>query len=420
MENPGERLNALERTELPRLSLEERDRRWEAIREEMKAADIDCLLIHGNSGKWDQQSSSMRYVGQIGGNGEEGWLVFPLEGEPTGFVFAGGAMLGLWNEVQDWVTDIRNTPGLRWSHSLIEHLEGLGLDDARIGVVGLEGYQETEGTVPYLTMTRLEDGLPSAEFVDATRLVEDLRLYKSEEEIEFIEKATEIGDYAITVMRQECQPGVPEQVAFAKAYEALLEAGSEQPVMFFWDSGKSVNHGQRFMGRRVLEKGDIIVNEISPRYFGYWAHFQAPVAVGEAPPHYQKLFDLAHESYKNALDTLRPGLKLRDVAEAFEEPIVEAGATSMHVYAHGTGGRGSEFPIIFPPLRREGMPKESLEKFDRVMNIDVKPGMVLAFEPHVTFDKERGLHLGDPVVVTETGCRRLSNLSLTDWISEPE
>lgn len=401
----------------PRLSLKEREVRWGKIRSAMREQGLDALLVHGDSGKWDQKSSNMRYVGHIGGNGEDGYLLFPLEGEPTAFVFSGGAMLNMWQELQNWVQDIRNAPGNRWSHFIDIAIREKELTHANIGVVGLNGYQESEGTVSFITLTNLKNKLPNVEFSDATLLVENLRLYKSEEEISFVEEATKIGDHAIQVMREACQPGINEYQAYAETMGALIAAGSEQPVTFFWDAGKSVNHGQRFAGRKKLEAGDVIVNEISPRYFGYWAHFQAPVAVGKAPKKYQQLMDIALESYGNAFSTLRPGLHLRDVAEAFEKPIVKAGATSMHVYAHGTGGRGSEFPVIFPPSRRIGMNDAALAAFERVMNIEVKEGMILAFEPHVTFDRVHGLHVGDPVVVTAHGCRRLSTINLSNWVS---
>jgi Xaa-Pro aminopeptidase len=216
-------------------------------------------------------------------------------------------------------------------------------------------------------------------------------------------------------MRELAKPGVPEITIFSKTLEALIEAGSEQPITFFWDAGPEVNHAQRFPGRAILEKGDVIVTEISPRFCGYWAHFQAPVAVGGPTPMYKELFEVAYASYMNALGIFRPGIRIRDLAEAFEAPIKEAGMTSLHVYAHGTGGRGTEFPVIFPPSRRNIMPPESLADFERVMNIEIKKGMVLAFEPHVTKDMVHGLHLGDPVVVTDNGCRRLSSLDLREW-----
>lgn len=405
------------RSELPRLSMEERDQRWAAIRREMSLAGIDCLLVHGDSGKWDQKSSSMRYVGQIGGNGEDGWLVFPAEGDPTAFVFSGGAMLQMWSDLQDWVTDVRSAPGLIWSNALTQGIEERGLSRARLGIVGLEGYQESEGTASYLTVSRLKERFPDADFVDATRLVEDLRMYKSAEELTFIQEAARIGDTAIEVMRAHARPGVPELEVYARTMESLMWEGSEQPVTFFWDAGDSVSHAQRFAGRRILQESDVIVTEISPRYYGHWVQFSAPAVVGRPTAQYQRLFDVAYESYQEAFAIFRPGATLGDLAVAFERPIVAAGMYSQHVYAHGTGGRGSEFPVIFPPSRRVGMPPAALENFERLMEIEVKEGMVLAFEPHVTEDGVHGIHIGDPVVAMADGPRSLSRSRLDEWIS---
>lgn len=409
--------SSLSRKELPRLSLQERDSRWANIRLRMQEDGIDCLLIWGDSGKWDQKSASMRYVGHIGGNGEDGWLVFPADGDPTAFIFSGGAMLQMWHDLQDWVTDIRSVPGTRWSSGVSDRITELGMENARIGIVGLTGYQESEGTAPYTTVSVLQDRFRRAEFVDATKLLEDLRLYKSKEEVSFIEEATRIGDAAIQVLRESARPGVSEIEAYARTHEALLREGSEQPVTLFWDAGREVNHAQRYPGRRVLEAGDTILTEISPRYYGYWAHFQAPVGVGGSNPRYQELMDVAYDSYMEGLSVFRPGITLGDLAVAFERVISAAGMTSLHVYAHGTGGRGTEFPVLFPPFRRKGMPPESLAAFDRLMEIEVKEGMVMAFEPHVTKDMVHGLHLGDPVVVEGSGCRRLSKLDLREWAS---
>lgn len=405
------------RRELPRLSLAERDARWARIRASMAAEGIEALLVHGDSGKWDQKSSSMRYVGQIGGNGEDGWLVFPSDGDPTAFVFSGGAMLSMWTDLQDWVTDVRSAPGLRWSSALADSIEERGLTRARLGIVGLEGYQESEGTASYLTVSRLKERFPQAEFVDATRLVEDLRMYKSAEELLFIEEAARIGDVAIEVMRATARPGVSEIEVYARTMESLMREGSEQPVTFFWDAGPDVSHAQRFAGRRILQESDVIVTEISPRYFGHWVQFSAPAVVGKPTPLYQRLFDVAYESYEAGLAVFRPGATLGDLAAAFEGPIVKAGMYSQHVYAHGTGGRGSEFPVIFPPSRRVGMPPAALASFERLMQIEVREGMVLAFEPHVTEDGIHGLHIGDPVVATAAGPRSLSRSKLQEWVS---
>ena len=72
--------------ELPRLSLRERDRRWAAVRNEMAARDLDCLVLWGWPLMWDFCIANARYLCPIGGNAEFNVLVFPREGEPTSFV----------------------------------------------------------------------------------------------------------------------------------------------------------------------------------------------------------------------------------------------------------------------------------------------------------------------------------------------
>ena len=409
--------DSLTRSKLPRLSIGERDRRWAAVRSAMKREEIECLLVHGDSGKWDQKFSNIHYLSQIGGNGEDGWLAFPVRDEPSAFIFSGGSMLKMWGERQDWVSDLRTVPGNHWSGALTIYLKEAGLSKAKLGVVGLSGYQESEGTVSYTTLTKLKEQLPEAEFCDASYLLENLRLFKSEEEIRFIEKAAEIGDHAAKIMRELAKPGVSEIIVYARILEALIEAGSEQPITFFWDAGPVVSHAQRYPGRVVLEKGDVILTEISPRFYGYWAHCQISAAVGGPTPEYRELFEVAYASYMNTLNILRPGIKIRDLAAAFEAPIKEAGMTSLHPYAHGTGGRGTEFPVIFTPASRAKMTPEGLVGFEKVMDMEIGEGMVLAFEPHVTKDMVHGLHIGDTVLVTEHGSRRLSRLDLRDWLT---
>src|ERR1051325_7645978 len=69
----------------PRFSLAERDRRWAAVRAEMARAGVDVLVGTNSSGHWDHWQSDIRYLTQIGGHSVDAGVVFPLEGEPTGF-----------------------------------------------------------------------------------------------------------------------------------------------------------------------------------------------------------------------------------------------------------------------------------------------------------------------------------------------
>ena len=57
--------------------------RWAAMRAEMAARGLDCLVLWGWPTMWDFYTANARYLCPIGGNAEFNVLVFPLTGEPT-------------------------------------------------------------------------------------------------------------------------------------------------------------------------------------------------------------------------------------------------------------------------------------------------------------------------------------------------
>ena len=102
--------------ELPQLSIAERDWRWKAVRDAMKAQQLDCLIVYGANMGWDSKMANVRYLTQIGGNGEQAWVVFPLNGEPA--CFTSFAWINdWWHYSQNWISDVRPIQG-SWAASL--------------------------------------------------------------------------------------------------------------------------------------------------------------------------------------------------------------------------------------------------------------------------------------------------------------
>src|SRR5579864_7161679 len=132
--------------ELPRLSLRERDRRWAAVRKDMAARDLDCLVLWGWPLMWDFCIANARYLCPVGGNAEFNVLVFPRQGDPTCFVLMPTFLEG-WRSAQAWVGDIRARKGT-WADSVAERIKELKLERGRIGMDGLAGPLDPDGWVP--------------------------------------------------------------------------------------------------------------------------------------------------------------------------------------------------------------------------------------------------------------------------------
>ncbi len=384
------------------LSLQERDRRYALIRRKMAERDLDHLLIWGDSGKWDSKMANIRYISQIGGNGEEGIAVFPRQSEPAVVIWGSPAMQEEWLSSQSWVSDVRTRKGT-WSSVALSLLKEKGMDKGKVGVVGLGG-RDPEGDIPYVTYQKITEGLPGVRFENATDILEDIRLIKSEEELRCIEKSQEISDLAVPVLHEMAQEGVKESDIYARMVQTLLANGSETPVMFLWSSG---DHRRAlrllFTRQRKLERGDMILTEYGGRYGGYFAHASRPAVVGSPREPYGKLLEVSIECYYSARAALKPGTTAGELATACLKPIRKAGLDRYTgVLFHGMG-LAWEAPLghMRPDVEQEPMVFQE--------------GMVLALENGAAIPGgKKGIHLGDPVVVTKDGCRSLSKLKV-EW-----
>src|SRR6516165_2644531 len=91
-------------------ALAARERRWAAVRKEMDARGLDCLILCGWPAMWDFNIANARYLCPIGGNAEFNVLVFPRAGEPTSFIYS-PVFTDYWRGAQNWVSDVRPKRG---------------------------------------------------------------------------------------------------------------------------------------------------------------------------------------------------------------------------------------------------------------------------------------------------------------------
>jgi Xaa-Pro dipeptidase len=239
-------------------------------------------------------------------------------------------------------------------------------------------------------------------FEDATDLVEEARRIKSPAEIRCLELACEIGEKAIQAVIDTAKVGVSDFDIKAKMMDTRFRNGGDFFSMIILSSGKEITHGgqREFQSpARALEHGDLILTEFDGKYCGYWAQFNQPFSVGEPDKEWRKIAKVAIESFNNGFKTLKPGITAGELDEAFQSIIKKAGYISTNPPFHGLG-LDLEMPMGTYPMQTLHKPPSTSA---------IEAGMVLEFEPSVvTMDKKRGLTLGSPVLVTETGCRLLS------------
>lgn len=376
------------------LTKEEGARRWRLVRAEMTKRGLECLIIWGNFGRSGQMDANLRYLANAA---IEGYLILPLQGEPTIFTFVPH------EEPSLWVTDCRSGHPT-YSKAIMEQLQQLHLDKAKIGVVPLSGYYGETG-FPYTPLMALKEGLPKARFEDASGLIEEVRVIKSPAEIKCIEAGCEVGEKAIESVMETAHPGANDNEVKARMQYEIMMRGCETFNLLLFGSGKALVSAGRHVSAvgyaypRVLERGDVILTEFDAKYLGYIAQFNQPFAVGEPSREFRRLSDTAVRSFNEGLKSLKPGITVKELDDAFQAPIKEAGYVFVFPHFHGLG-MSLEEPFSTFPYQ---------PNYKANVSRVIKKDMVIEIEPHViTQDKKQAVHVGCPVLVTDTGYRLLT------------
>jgi len=387
----------------PRFSLAERDRRWKAVRDLMRQQRLDVIVTPNNTGHSTDFQANTRYLTHCGGGGDaDVAAVFPLEGGVTAIATTAQAR---WLTVQDWTQDVREARR-DYGRVIVERLKELNVDHGRIGITGLgqvEGTRTPEGTLLYGTWKQIREAFPQAELVDATAILAEARYVKSAEEVGVLTKSMEIVELAYQAEAKAARPGVKDWNVWAETQSALLRNGSELPVHCNWVSGKNPQRTLTRPSMRILERGDLIINEVEASWIGYRAQGVQPVFVEVADPVHQELIKVQREVFNTLMENLKPGITVKELAELTKNAAARvapqsgpaAGATAQ-LTMHGRGA-GDDGPIITSHARSP-----------RQLEVALSENMVFIFKPSAqSADGNSTCTWGDTVVVTPKGGRRL-------------
>ena len=404
------------------LSLDERDRRWDLARSEMRSRDIDCLIIIARG---YNSNGNVRWLDN--GDYSERHLIFPSEGDPMNFW-----LLQNWGK---WFTETcwegvryRGHEG-KYSVVASDAITELGYENGRIGIVGLIGAgYAAEGSIPYMTFQNLKSILPNAKFVDATDILTKARMIKSKEEIAMIEKASELANIEIDTALKILKPGIRERDILVEMDYASMKAGGELGrdhwTLLNSGEGYPVNHRDT---NRIIKDGEMFQLGHYTRFAGYWSHPHVAISLGPMSKEYKELRNAVHEGTTIALELLKPGTEWSKINRLVDEPILSRGFYHEVPQIHGTGLDGIEPPrtdvcageipkklgwrekslegSIENNLEWQTIAKESKREKSELL---IAEGMSLALEVKATHEDRIVICFGPQVIVEQDGPRILN------------
>jgi ectoine hydrolase len=384
---------------------EEYKERLKKVKIDMQKKGIDLLVSH--------DPANMNYL-----TGYDAWsfyyaqcvLVHINEDEPICFVRSqdgGGAYIKTYlqdKNIIEYDEKYIHTWPLHPYQYLVEIIKKKKWDNLNIG---LEMDSHYFTAFCYETIKK---GLPNAKLKDAERLVNWVRVVKSNAEIKLMQSAARIVESGMKTAFKSISPGVRQCDAVADIQKALFngtkEFGGDYPsIATLLPTGKGTSAAHLTHTDEKFVSGEATIIEIAGVYKRYHCPMARTVLLGEKDQKKIDTMKATNEALNAGIEATKPGNTVDDVAQKFWGVLdkYKIKKDSRTGYSIGIG---------YPPDWGE-------------QTFNILKGDKTILQPNVTFHMIAVMQFGDwgveaseAVRVTETGSELFCNLSRELHIKE--
>jgi Xaa-Pro aminopeptidase len=226
-------------------------------------------------------------------------------------------------------------------------------------------------------------------------MVETMTMIKTEDEIDAIIKAVNIGDQVFTKILESIKPGVTElEVSAEISYQAKKLGGEGDAFEVIVASGERTALPHGLATDRKIKKNELVTIDFGCRYKGFNSDMTRTVSVGKVSTELQKIYDIVRVAQQRAIDKAKPGMNGRELDNVARDYITLHGYGSKfgHGTGHGIGIEVHEIPII-------------AQRGERFL---LEAGQVFTIEPGIYVEGVGGVRIEDDVLVTADGVTALN------------
>lgn len=315
--------------------------RYERARKAMERAGLDALV-------------SYNFGNSFWFSGYEGWadgafthsyffpkIVFPRVGDPA---------ILQWEQAVEacrrstWIDDVRGYGGSKSpTVTIAEALRDRKVEKGRIGV----DLSEDAPTIDPVAYENLKNQLPEAKFTDATALLQELRMIKTEAEISFIKIANEIQSRAYSQFMSRIRRGMTETQVMGEMTKCQFDCGATGTSFINPLAHPNFLILRSSSSERLLKKKDFLFVDVSTSYKGYKADFNRFFAIGESTSEQEKVHKTLRSIHEKMWHLYVPGAKFSDLGlkllETYKKFDVKPFSKDVFI-GHGLGYNQVERP----------------------------------------------------------------------------
>lgn len=374
------------------------------LQDRMKEDNVDALFMsmpenvyYATGFRTWYSSSLFRPIFCVVGQTGEPYLIMRILEKTT-------AQLYGWTEnIICWGNPSRNLGKLE-AENIIDALR-LVLKDRLSGVktVGLEGH---DGLTYYASLTTLKeiiDAFPDIDFINGALTIQKARMVKTKWEISRIREACRLTEAAIYDTCMAIVPGVTTEKDVSRGIAKRMAEGGIDKISYLTVVSGDIKYStfNAYSTDRVIQKGDLVLLDISGHIDGYASDLTRAFYLGTPPEDLKEMAQVSFDSVLCGAKALKPGVTVGEVNKACEDYLR---STKFKDYVIHSSGHGIGLNVVEHPMIQDDAPTV------------LEEGMVFAIEQGVyPFDLSKGaesiyatMRYEDQVMVTKDGYEYIS------------
>lgn len=263
-------------------------------------------------------------------------------------------------------------------------------------------------------------------FSDVTKMTQQMRLIKSDDEIGLIKQALAITQQAHHHAMKTCQPEMPEYQLQAE-YEYIFkkEGAYSDAYTTIIAGGNSANTLHYIKNDQALKEGDLVLVDAGCEYGFYASDITRTYPVnGRFTPPQKELYEMVLEVQLKIIAAIKPGVSKKEL-QTFSEKLLTQGMITLGIlegdveklmeekkhkqyYPHGIG-HWLGIDVHDPCPYSDDSGEEIL--FAEGMVLTIEPGLYLPESDESIPQQYRGIgiRIEDDIAVTKEGCENLSS-----------
>ncbi len=233
-----------------------------------------------------------------------------------------------------------------------------------------------------------------SEVTAVSRIIEDLRYFKSETEINYIQKAASIADQALANILPLVKANVTERDLATELEYQMSLLGSEEmsfATILVFAERSALPHG--IPGNKKLKNGDLILIDFGAVHQGYHSDMTRTYVFGKASEQQKEVHALVSKAQQTAIDAIQIGISGEQLQQQSEKILLASpyGQYKGEGLGHGVGLDLHEFPFM-----------------DSGCDLKISEGCVITIEPGIYIPGWGGVRIEDDIAVTKDGIKILN------------